>query len=119
VLTIHSQPRGGKTCDDISRRNCLKLGRLCVGGLTLADLLGVQARSETVRRASLKAVVMVWLEGDPSHIDTYDLKPDASAEIRGPFQPMRRKVPARTCANSRRTRKPGSDLRHVELDKRL
>jgi hypothetical protein len=93
MLTISSQQRSGRTCDGVSRRNFLKLGSLCVGGLTLADLLRCQAQAEPAKRASSKAVIMVWLEGGPSHIDMYDLKPDAPAEIRGPFQPIRTCVP--------------------------
>jgi Protein of unknown function (DUF1501) len=92
MLTITSHQASGKTCDGVSRRNFLQLGSLCVGGLTLADLLRLQARGETPR-ASSRAVIMVWLEGGPSQIDTYDLKPNAPAEIRGPFRPIRSKVP--------------------------
>jgi hypothetical protein len=93
MLTITSQQHSGKTCDGISRRNFLKLGGLCVGGLTLADLLRLEARGQTDRRASSKAVIMVWLEGGPSHIDIYDLKPNAPAEIRGEFKPIQTRVP--------------------------
>ena len=46
MLTITSQHRSGKTCDGVSRRNFLRLGSLCVGGLTLADVLRLQARAE-------------------------------------------------------------------------
>ena len=73
---------------DLSRRNFLKLGGLCVGGLTLADLLRLEARGQAPRRASSKAVIIVWLEGGPSHIDMYDLKPEAPDEYRGPFRPI-------------------------------
>jgi len=93
VLTSNSQQRSGKTCDGVSRRNLLKVGGLCVGGLTLADLLRVQAQEAPARRASAKAVIMVWLEGGPSHIDTYDLKLNAPEEIRGPYKPIKTKVP--------------------------
>jgi uncharacterized protein (DUF1501 family) len=93
MLTFTSRQPSGKTCDGISRRNFLKMGSLCVGGLTLADLFRLQARGETARRKSSKAVIMVWLEGGPSHIDTYDLKPKAPAEIRGDFKPIQTKVP--------------------------
>jgi hypothetical protein len=93
MLNITSREHAGKTCDGISRRGFLKLGSLCVGGLTLADLLRFQARGESARRASSKAVIMVWLEGGPSHIDMYDLKPGAPAEIRGPFKPIQTRVP--------------------------
>lgn len=92
MLTITSHERSGKTCDGISRRNFLKLGSFCVGGLTLADLLRLNAHGQAPRSAS-KAVIMVWLEGGPSHIDTYDMKPEAPAEIRGPFRPIRTNVP--------------------------
>jgi uncharacterized protein (DUF1501 family) len=92
MLTVTSH-RSGKTCDGISRRNFLKLGGLCVGGLTLADVLRGRANGQTARRGSSKAVIMVWLEGGPSHIDTYDLKPGAPDEIRGPFKPIQSRVP--------------------------
>jgi hypothetical protein len=92
MLTISSRQRGGKTCD-VARRNFLKIGSLCVGGLTLADLLRLQANGAPAKRASSKAVIMVWLEGGPSHIDIYDLKPNAPAEIRGEFKPIATCVP--------------------------
>src|SRR5262245_3010748 len=91
MLTITSQQRGGKTCDGVSRRNFLTMGGLCVGGLTLADVLRLQTRA--AERRSSKGVIMVWLEGGPSHLDMYDLKPKAPAEIRGEFVPIRTKVP--------------------------
>src|SRR5688572_7179169 len=97
MLTITSHERSGKTCDGISRRNFLKLGSFCVGGLTLADLLRLEAHGQA-QRSSSKAVIMVWLEGGPSHIDTYDMKPDAPAEIRGPFRSIQTNVPGlRVC----------------------
>src|SRR5262245_14665590 len=92
MLTITSSQQSGKTCDGISRRNFLKLGGLCVGGLPLADVLRLQARGDSARRGN-KAVIMVWLEGGPSQLDIYDLKPDAPAEIRGPYKPIQTNVP--------------------------
>lgn len=93
MLIINSRQCSGKTCDGVSRRHFLKAGSLCVGGLTLADLLRLEARGDTARRPSCKGVIMVWLEGGPSHIDIYDLKPNAPAEIRGPYRPIQTKVP--------------------------
>lgn len=93
MLTFRSQHAAGRTCDGVSRRNFLKMGSLCVGGLTLADVLRGQAQAAPEKRNGAKAVIMVWLEGGPSHIDMYDLKPKAPAEIRGPFQPIRTNVP--------------------------
>lgn len=93
MLTVTSPTRRGKTCDGVSRRDFLRLGSLCVGGLSLADLLRLEAQGQAARRTSPKAVIMVWLEGGPSHIDTYDMKPNAPAEMRGPFQSIRSRVP--------------------------
>lgn len=75
-----------------SRRDCLRLGGLAVGGLTLADLFRSSARADSPA-APHKSVIMVYLPGGPSHIDMYDLKPDAPAEYRGEFSPIRTNVP--------------------------
>ena len=79
-------------CDHINRRDFLKVGALG-GALGLSDVLRLQARAASNGAASPKAVILVCLNGGPSHIDMYDLKPDAPAEIRGEFQPIRTNVP--------------------------
>ena len=79
-------------CDRISRRGFLKVGALSVGGLTLADLFRLQAQGGA-RPKSLKSIIMVYLHGGPSHIDTFDMKPDAPAEVRGEFKPIRTNLP--------------------------
>ncbi len=73
-----------------SRRSFLQSGALAVGGLTLANLLRLQASTPGRRQ---KALIMVYLNGGPSHIDMYDLKPDAPAEYRGEFRPIKTNVP--------------------------
>jgi hypothetical protein len=75
-----------------SRRAFLRAGFLGLGGLTLADLLRLQAQGARPD-ADRKAVIMVYLPGGPSHIDLYDMKPDAPVEIRGEFKPIRTNVP--------------------------
>jgi len=80
-------------CDGHSRRNFLKLGTLGLGGLTLADLLQLKARGAVKSDTGSKAVIYVYLWGGPSHIDTYDMKPDAPVEYRGEFKPIKTKVP--------------------------
>lgn len=90
MLTLTAGDPRRPMCDGISRRGFLKLGALSVGGLTLADLLRLEAQGAA--RRSTKAVIMVWLEGGPSHIDTYDMKPKAPAEIRGEWKPIATKV---------------------------
>jgi uncharacterized protein (DUF1501 family) len=80
-------------CDGLSRRSFLKVGALSVGGLTLADLLRLRAEGTPRAGTSAKAIIMVYLNGGPSHIDLYDLKPQAPVEYRGEFKPIATNVP--------------------------
>jgi hypothetical protein len=82
MLTILGQK--SRYCDGVSRRSFLKIGALATGGLTLPTLLKAQERSGT---RSNKSVIMVYLSGGLSHHDTFDMKPDAPAEIAGEFRP--------------------------------
>ena len=76
-----------RTCDGLSRRSFVKVGALSLGGLTLADHLRQKARAEEQRQPTRDtAVILFWLGGGPSHLDTYDLKPNAPAEFRGEFR---------------------------------
>ena len=80
-------------CDGINRRNFLQIGAFGAG-LTLADMLRLRSASaaETGKPTSPKSVIMVYLPGGPSHMDMYDLKPDAPAEFRGEFKPIQTNV---------------------------
>ncbi len=80
-------------CDGVSRRDFLNIGALGLGGLTLPDLLQLKARGAENARSGSKAVIYVYLWGGPSHIDTYDMKPDAPVEYRGEFKPIQTNVP--------------------------
>jgi hypothetical protein len=75
-------------CDGLSRRDFLRIGALGVGGLTLADLMRLRAQGRLTTDQPPKSVIMVLLRGGPSHIDTFDPKPNAPADIRGPFKPI-------------------------------
>src|SRR5262245_27363032 len=88
MLTIQGDRR--RLCDGLSRRQFFKVGALAVGGLTLADVLRCRAQSGASRH---KAIIMVYLNGGPSHVDLYDLKPEAPVEYRGEFRPIRTNVP--------------------------
>ena len=91
MLTIRGSKR--PFCDGVSRRDFLTAGALG-GVLGLADVLRLRAgAAEASGGTSSKAVIMVCLNGGPSHLDMYDLKPEAPAEIRGEFQPVATRVP--------------------------
>ena len=79
-------------CDGLSRRNLLKVGALGVGGLGLSDLLRMRAAAAPSQTVP-KAVILICLPGGPSHLDMYDMKPDAPAEYRGEFDPIATNVP--------------------------
>jgi hypothetical protein len=75
----------------LRRRGFLQLGGLGIGALALPDLLRLRAAGAAPARP--KSVILVWLAGGPSHLDMYDLKPDAPAEFRGEFRPIATNVP--------------------------
>src|SRR6266436_443390 len=81
-------------CDGIHRRGFLKIGAFGAG-LTLADMLRNRAAANTSagRSSSPKAAIMIYLPGGPSHMDMYDLKPEAPVEYRGEFRPIATNVP--------------------------
>ncbi|MFN9047046.1 MAG: DUF1501 domain-containing protein, partial [Planctomyces sp.] len=72
-------------CDGVSRRSFLQLGGLAAGGLTLTDLFAADPAGSGRQH---KAVIMVYLSGGLPHQDTFDMKPEAPAEVRGEFQPI-------------------------------
>ena len=84
---------GSRLCDGLTRRELMQVGAISAFGLSLPQL--VQSQAEASRRSdcSAKAVILVNLLGGPSHIDMFDMKPDAPAEIRGEFQPIDTSVP--------------------------
>src|SRR5438270_13795726 len=87
--------RGARHCDGLTRRELLRVGALGLGGLTLPALLRLQqaaASTQTPRRRA-RSVILLFLSGGPSHLDMFDLKPDAPAEIRGTFRPVATRVP--------------------------
>lgn len=82
-------------CDGQTRRGFLKIGGMAAGGLSLPQLLDLEAKAHgDAPRAgrSHKAIINVYLPGGPSHLDMFDLKPDAPSEIRGEFNPIKTNV---------------------------
>ena len=91
MFSIQSDQPRSRFCDGISRRNFLTVGALGVGGMSLADLYRVEAAAGT--GSSQKAIINIHLGGGPSHLDTFDLKPEAAQEFRGEFSPIKTNIP--------------------------
>lgn len=77
----------------LSRRSFLRAGALGVGGLTLADLMKLQSGGAVRSSASGSNVILLWLSGGPGHMETWDPKPLAPAEYRGPCGTIETSVP--------------------------
>ena len=87
MFTFSGKPQ--EFCDGMSRRNFLRIGAFGTG-LTLAGMLRANAQSPTSTKK--KSAIMIYLPGGPSHMDMYDLKPEAPAEFRGEFKPIQTNV---------------------------
>lgn len=81
------------TCDGISRRDFLQVGTLGALGFNLANLSAAEAVLKDTAKRGDKACILIFNLGAPSQLDTFDMKPDAPREIRGPFKPIRTNVP--------------------------
>jgi hypothetical protein len=81
------------TCDGITRRDFLQVGTLGALGLSLADLAALQTAGAIAKGNDERSVIMIFNLGAPSQLDTFDLKPEAPREIRGPFNPIRTRSP--------------------------
>ena len=79
-----------RTCDGMKRRDFLRVGVLGGLGLNLAGMLQLEARAGV--QAAGRSAIFINLPGGPSHMDTFDLKPDAPAEYRGAFNPIKTNV---------------------------
>ena len=80
-------------CERFHRRDFLKLGSAGLLGLTLPDLLRLEAHSAAKTKRKATSVIMVWLAGGPATIDMWDLKPNAPENIRGDFKPIKTSAP--------------------------
>src|SRR5436190_783304 len=78
-----------------SRRSVLKASLAGIGGLTLPGLMRLRAEASAQGSplSGNKAVILLWMTGGPSQIDTWDPKPEMPLEIRGPFKDIRTKLP--------------------------
>lgn len=81
-----------RNCEGVTRRDALRVGTLGLGSLALTDAMYSQTLADQAR-SSGKSVICFWLDGGPTHMDTYDPKPDAPAEYKGPFDAISTQVP--------------------------
>jgi hypothetical protein len=79
-------------CDGVRRRDFVRIGLLGAAGLSLADYLALADAGE-IQRAPASSAIFINLAGGPSHLDSFDPKPDAPAEYRGEFQSIATNVP--------------------------
>ena len=90
---------GLSACDPrpaITRRDFVRVGSLSAFGLGLNHWLGkpeAHGHEPNQRARAPRSCILIWLDGGPSHLETFDLKPSAPAEVRGPFQPISTAVP--------------------------
>ncbi|MSR65919.1 MAG: DUF1501 domain-containing protein, partial [Pedosphaera sp.] len=78
----------------LSRRSFLEIGALTMGGLGLSRYLEAEALAKAAGQPlAEKSVIFIWLPGGPPHMEMYDMKPNAPAEYRGIFSPIRTNVP--------------------------
>jgi len=80
----------GRYCDGLDRRSFLQLG---VAGMAAAGLPQVLRAKEQSSNGKDTSVILIWLDGGPGHLDMYDMKPNAPAEVRSQFQPIGTSVP--------------------------
>src|SRR5262245_50565896 len=91
--------RRGRLCDTVSRRELLTVGGLSLLGLSLPNVLrsrGLASDAEVRKLPGFgraESVILIYLQGSPSHIDLWDPKPDAPVDIRGEFHPIATSAP--------------------------
>ena len=90
MLSIYGKPH---PTSGLSRRQLLTAGGAGLLGLSLPQILAAEAQASTLGQGRAKSVIFLFLFGGPSQYETFDLKPDAPAEIRGPFLPIGCRTP--------------------------
>lgn len=92
MLTIQGQP--ARVCSGaINRRQLLQIGGAGLLGLSLPKVFAAEESAHLLPKARAKSVIFLFLFGGPSQLETFDLKPEAPAEIRGPYRPIRSRTP--------------------------
>src|SRR4051794_32046344 len=93
LATVGHHPLDRKTCRKPQRREFLRAGLAAFGTLSLPALFRLRAEAALPEPQERTAVIVVWLRGGASHLETYDPKPDAPAEYRGPYAAIATRTP--------------------------
>src|SRR5690349_9837537 len=94
MLDVAIGQKAKRRCDGTSRRDFLRVGGLGALGLSLSGVLQAEAAAAEGARASrAKSISLVYLGGGLSHHDSFDMKPEAPAEVRGKYKPIASNVP--------------------------
>src|SRR5436305_7547325 len=90
-------------CDGITRRELMRIGGAGMLGISLPGILALEAQAASAASTAgakgkggfggAKSVILLYLQGGPSHIDIWDPKPEAPANVRGEFKPIKTNVP--------------------------
>src|SRR5579884_930656 len=90
----------GRLCDSLTRRELMRIGGAGMLGISLPQIFALEARADGARPGAgqpgfgtAKSVILLYLQGGPSHIDIWGPKPDAPDNVRGLFKPIRTNVP--------------------------
>ena len=91
MLTINGTSR--TNCSGVTRRELLQIGGAGLFGMTLPGVLAAQEAQQAFAGGKAKSVIFLFLFGGPSQLETFDMKPDAKREVRGPFKPIKSRTP--------------------------
>ena len=102
MLTVLGRPR--RVCNGLTRRQLLQVGGAGLFGLSLSKVLAAESAqaagnahaaryAQPARNARAKSILFLYLFGGPSQLETFDMKPDAPSNVRGPFQPIASRTP--------------------------
>ena len=83
----------GVDCEGIGRRSFLQAGALGIGGLSISGLAQIEAQGAVDRHPDERSVILFWLSGGPGHMETWDPKPEAVSQYKGPFDAIETAVP--------------------------
>ncbi len=102
----------------MDRRGTLKLGLAGLAGGSFFDLLALRKAAAKEADSSSRAYsncILIWLDGGPSHLETFDMKPEAPVEIRGEFKPIKTNVPGiEICEHLPKLAKIGTSTRSFD-----